>query len=159
MNRILRRNETLVALLIVVLSLVIGLINPTFFTVANVFDLLRSIIVTGIFAMGVLIVIVSGGIDVSFTAIGVFALYATVRLMKAYAPDAPIWLAFVSASYDRPGSGVDQRFLHRPVQAADPDRHAGHPEHVSRGFYSSPSATRSFATCRRPSPDLLARRW
>ena len=68
MNRIFRRNETLVAVIIVALSLGIGLINPTFFTVANAFDLLRSCIVTGIFAMGVLIVIVSGGIDVSFTA-------------------------------------------------------------------------------------------
>jgi len=35
MNRILRRNESLVALLIIILSLGIGLINPTFFTVAN----------------------------------------------------------------------------------------------------------------------------
>lgn len=111
MNRILRRNETLVALLIVVLSIVIGLVNPTYFTVANLFDLLRSIIVTGIFAMGVLIVIVSGGIDVSFTAIGVFALYATVKLMKAYAPDAPIWTGFISAALIGLGLGLINGFF------------------------------------------------
>jgi simple sugar transport system permease protein len=110
-NRILRRNETLVALTIVVLSLVIGFINPTFFTVANLFDLLRSSIVTGIFAMGVLIVIVSGGIDVSFTAIGVFALYSTVKLMKAYAPDAPIWMAFISAAIIGLGLGLINGFF------------------------------------------------
>jgi len=39
--------------------------------------------------MGVLIVIISGGIDVSFTAIGVFALYATVKLMLYFAPGTP----------------------------------------------------------------------
>lgn len=111
MNRILRRNETLVALLIVVLSLVIGFINPTFFTVANLFDLLRSSIITGIFAMGVLIVIVSGGIDVSFTAIGIFALYSTVKLMKAYAPDAPIWMGFISAAIIGLGLGLINGFF------------------------------------------------
>ena len=74
MDRLLRRSEVLLALTVVVLSLIIGLINPTFFTIGNVFDLLRSSIVIGIFAMGVLIVLVSGGIDLSFMAIGIFAL-------------------------------------------------------------------------------------
>ena len=93
MDRLFRRTEVLLAATIIILSLIIGLRNPTFFTIGNAFDLLRSGIVTGIFAIGVLIVIVSGGIDLSFTAIGIFALYSTVRLMKAYAPDAPIWPA------------------------------------------------------------------
>ena len=72
MKRFLSRNETLVAITLVVLCLVIGFNNPTFFTVGNAFTLLRGSIVTGIFAMAVLIVIISGGIDVSFTAIGIF---------------------------------------------------------------------------------------
>jgi simple sugar transport system permease protein len=110
-NSIFRRNETLVALFIVALSLLIGLINPTFFTIANAFDLLRSCIVIGIFAMGVLIVIVSGGIDVSFTAIGIFALYSTVKLMKGYAPDAPIWIGFISAAIIGLGLGLINGFF------------------------------------------------
>jgi simple sugar transport system permease protein len=110
-DRFLRRSETLVALTIVGLSLIIGLNNPTFFTVGNVFDLLRSSIVTGIFAMGVLIVIVSGGIDVSFTAIAVFALYATVKLMKGYAPDAPIWIGFAMAAAIGLGLGLINAFF------------------------------------------------
>jgi simple sugar transport system permease protein len=110
-DRLFRRNETLVAVTIVVLSLLIGLNNPTFFTVGNAFDLLRSVIVMGIFAMGVLIVIVSGGIDVSFAAIGVFALYATVRLVKAYAPDSPIWVAFILAALIGLGLGLINAFF------------------------------------------------
>ena len=82
MNRILRSNEALVAITIVVLSLVIGLTNPVFFTIGNLFDLSRNMIVMSIFAMGVLIVIVSGGIDVSFTAIATFALYSTTSEMS-----------------------------------------------------------------------------
>lgn len=111
MDRLFRRNETLVAVTIILLVLVIGLNNPTFFTIGNVFDLLRSSIVMGIFAMGVLIVIVSGGIDVSFTAIGVFALYATVRLLKAHAPESPIWLAFILAALIGLGLGLINAFF------------------------------------------------
>lgn len=90
-----RSNEFLVAVTLLVLCLLIGLLNPVFFTVSNLFDLLRSAVVMGIFAMGVLIVIVSGGIDVSFTAVAVFALYATTKLLLAYYPNAPIGLAFL----------------------------------------------------------------
>ena len=111
MKRLLRRNETLVALTLVVLCLIIGLNNPTFFTVGNTFTLLRTSIVTGIFALGVLIVIISGGIDVSFTAIGVFALYSTVKLMLAYAPDAPIWVAFIIAAIIGLGLGLINAFF------------------------------------------------
>jgi simple sugar transport system permease protein len=111
MDRYLRRSETLVAATIIGLCLIIGFSNPAFFTLGNVFDLLRSSIVTGIFAMGVLIVIVSGGIDVSFTAIAIFALYATVKLMKAYTPDAPIWVGFISASIIGLGLGLINAFF------------------------------------------------
>lgn len=111
MKRLLRRNETLVAVTIVVLCLVIGLNNPTFFTVGNLFTLLRGSIVTGIFAMGVLIVIISGGIDVSFTAIGIFALYSTVKLMLHFAPDTPIWVAFIIAALIGLGLGLINAFF------------------------------------------------
>lgn len=112
MNRaLLRRNETLVALTIVGLCIFIGIVNPIFFTVGSVFDLLRSSVVLGIFAMGVLIVIVSGGIDVSFTAIGIFSLYSTVRLLKEFAPDTAIWVAFVIAGLIGLGLGLINAFF------------------------------------------------
>ena len=112
MNRsILQRTETLLALTIVVLCIVIGVINPVFFTVGSVFDLLRSGIVIGIFALGVLLVIVSGGIDVSFTAIAIFAMYSTVRLLREVYMDAPIWLAFLIAALIGLGLGMINAFF------------------------------------------------
>ncbi|MEM7537432.1 MAG: ABC transporter permease [Chloroflexota bacterium] len=112
MNRaFLTKNETLVALTIIGLSLLIGFLNPVFFTVANAFDLLRSSIVMGIFAMGVLIVIVSGGIDVSFTAVAVFSLYSTVKIMLAVAPDSPMWVAFILAALIGFGLGMINAFF------------------------------------------------
>jgi simple sugar transport system permease protein len=108
---LIKRNEFLVAVTIIVLILYIGFRNPVFYTYSNIFDLLRSGTVIGIFAMGVLVVIVSGGIDVSFTAIAVFALYSTTKFMVVYAPDAPIWMAFVMASLIGLGLGMINAFF------------------------------------------------
>ena len=44
-------------------------------------DLLRGGIVLGIFAVGAMLVLVSGGIDVSFTAVAAFAMYTTTLLL------------------------------------------------------------------------------
>jgi simple sugar transport system permease protein len=140
-SRLFRSNEVLVAATIVLLSLVIGLNNPTFFSVGNLFDLLRSSVVMGIFAMGVLIVIVSGGIDVSFTAIAVFALYSTTLILKQSLPDASIGVR-VCDCRGSAWAGADQRLFHRPVSSADPDRVVGTLS-MFHGFLLFRSATRS----------------
>jgi simple sugar transport system permease protein len=75
------RHEVLILAIIVVLSLVIGAINPNFFGVANAFALIRSATVMGVFSLGALIVLASGGIDVSFPAIAVAAMYTTTELL------------------------------------------------------------------------------
>lgn len=106
LNRLIRQNEFLVALTIVVLALIIGTINPVFFSLRNLFDLLRSATVAGIFAVGVLIVLVSGGIDVSFTAIAVFALYLTVKIVLALNYQGPIIVEFVLAALIGLGLGL-----------------------------------------------------
>lgn len=110
-SRSLLRTETILFVTIVVLSIGISIANPVFFSVGNLFDLLRSSIVMGIFAMGVLIVIISGGIDVSFTAIAVFAQYATVRLMTMYLPEAPLWVIFMVAALIGLGLGMINAFF------------------------------------------------
>ena len=73
-----RSQEFIVAIGILVLSIVITAINPNFFTVGNLFDLLRFITVDGLLALGVLIVLISGGVDVSFPAIANFSTYIVV---------------------------------------------------------------------------------
>jgi simple sugar transport system permease protein len=84
-------------MLIVVFSVVVGAINPNFVSVKTITDTLRASLTTGIFALGVLLVLAAGGIDVSFTAIAIFALYSTTRLMLAIYPDAPYLLMVVVA--------------------------------------------------------------
>lgn len=83
---------------VIALSLLIGAINPVFFSVANLFDLLRSATVEMLFALGVLIVIASGGIDVSFTAVAVFSLYTSVRILNGMDYDGGMALPYLLAS-------------------------------------------------------------
>jgi len=83
-KKLLLRNETALIIAIIVLSLIIGIKSPEFFTLANLFDIFRSSFVQLIFALGVLIVIISGGIDISFPAVGIFAGYTAVVLMQHF---------------------------------------------------------------------------
>lgn len=69
--------------------------DPRFFTITTVSDLLRASIVIGILAVGAMLVLVSGGIDVSFTAIAVFAMYSSTVLSLAVWPEMPWPLIFV----------------------------------------------------------------
>jgi len=95
MKRIFKTNEFYVALTIIVLSIIIGTKNSVFFSLENLIDLLRSSIVQGIFALGVFLVIISGGIDVSFTAIATFSMFATTKLLYANNYEGSVLLAFV----------------------------------------------------------------
>ena len=78
-RRLLRQNETWLALLIVVLCAAITAANPAFLTYENVAGFLKSCSMVGIMAVGALIVLVlSGSPDVSFTAIAQVVEYAVV---------------------------------------------------------------------------------
>lgn len=83
------RNETLVAGVIVLFCVIATISDPRFFTITTVSDLLRASIVIGILAVGAMLVLVSGGIDVSFTAIAVFAMYSSTVLFLTIWPGAP----------------------------------------------------------------------
>jgi simple sugar transport system permease protein len=83
-KKLLSRNETVLIFAIVIFAFVIGSKSPEFFTLANLFDILRSSFVQLLFALGVLIVIISGGIDVSFPIVGIFAGYTAVVIMQKF---------------------------------------------------------------------------
>ncbi len=77
MKNITKSNEFITFLILVVLSMAIGLKTPAFFSLATVFDVLRSSVVYSIIAFGLLPIIISGGIDISFGGIAAVATYAT----------------------------------------------------------------------------------
>ncbi|AEV29336.1 permease component of ribose/xylose/arabinose/galactoside ABC-type transporters [Sphaerochaeta pleomorpha str. Grapes] len=80
MKKFLKCHEAYVLMIIVVFSIVISLVNPNFFSLENLFDLLKSNAFLGIMAIGVLLVLISGGIDMSFAAIATIAEYVSVSI-------------------------------------------------------------------------------
>lgn len=76
-----RRSEVVIAAILFAAMVLIGLVNPAFWQMDNLFSLLRSNVVIGIMALGVLLVMLSGGFDVSFPAFAVAAMYLTVKGM------------------------------------------------------------------------------
>ena len=101
-----KRNETLVAAIIIAYCIVASFVSPAFFSLGTLFDLLRGSIVMGIFAVGVLLVLISGGIDVSFTAVAVFSLYATTKIVIALGLGDFFVVAFVLACLIGLGLGL-----------------------------------------------------
>ncbi|MBS1165207.1 MAG: putative permease component of transporter [Proteobacteria bacterium] len=79
MVKFIRTHGTESALLavIVVISFVLSLVTDRYFTVGNAFDLLNTSSVNIIFAVGLLVVLISGGIDISFAVAASVAQYGT----------------------------------------------------------------------------------
>jgi simple sugar transport system permease protein len=73
--------QGIVLLTAIVLVMGLTILNPVLLSPANLVDLCRNALVTGILAIGVMLVLASGGIDVSFTAIAAFSMYATVKII------------------------------------------------------------------------------
>ena len=81
-NAFRRHPELMVAAVLVLTVVTIGLVNPVFWQPANLFSLLRASVITGILGLAVLLVMLSGGIDVSFPA---FAIAARERIRRGRA--------------------------------------------------------------------------
>jgi simple sugar transport system permease protein len=84
MRKLLQRTEIFLVLLIVVIGIVFTLLNPKFATIGNLLDLIKSYTFFGILSVGVLVVLLSGGIDISFTAIAQVAEYVSVSWILTY---------------------------------------------------------------------------
>ncbi len=90
------QHEWFLVAILVVLCAAITMVNPSFLTFENITDLLKSFTVLGIFSLGLFMVIVSGGFDISFTAIAQAAQYAVVGMM-VYWFQGNLWLALIMA--------------------------------------------------------------
>ena len=96
-KKLLKSNEFITFAVIVLLSGVIGAINPAFFSLATVFDILRASIVFSIMAFGVLLVIIAGDVDISFVAMAALAAYATHTFLLSRGYEGGILLYYLIA--------------------------------------------------------------
>ncbi|HSK70010.1 MAG TPA: ABC transporter permease [Candidatus Limnocylindria bacterium] len=87
-----RRNEPYIFLVVVALALLIELRSGQFFTGNNLVDIASAMVVPGLFAIGAFMVIVSGGIDVSFPALASLTSYAVTKYLLDVGYRGGIWL-------------------------------------------------------------------
>lgn len=87
------REAGLVVLLLALVA-VFTVLSPNFLTVSNFFTVTRLDAEIGLIAIGMAIVIASGGIDLS---VGAILGLSSVTLGQLYARGAPLWVAIVAA--------------------------------------------------------------
>lgn len=89
--------EFYVFLVLVAIAVIIQLRSGQFFTANNLVDLANAMVVPGLFAIGAYLVLVSGGIDVSFPALASLAVYAVTRYLVDTGYQGGVWLPFLAA--------------------------------------------------------------
>jgi simple sugar transport system permease protein len=77
LDRFFGRTEIYLAVVILIVGAVLSFASPYFFTISNFIDLIETYSVPAILAMGLFVVLVSGGIDISFAATASVAQYTT----------------------------------------------------------------------------------
>ena len=97
-----RSVEAWLGWVIVLMLVFFSIMSDEFLSIQNLLDLSESYAVTGIFALGLFVVLVTGGIDISFAAVASVVQYvvASYCLMKRYQIHFSAWcLLFFLASF------------------------------------------------------------
>jgi ribose transport system permease protein len=93
LRRIFRTREIGVLAALLVLCVVMSIASPYFLKTQNIFNVLRSMSTIGIMAIGMTMVIVSGGIDLSVGSVAAVSAMLTARLMTYH--NVPPWISFL----------------------------------------------------------------
>lgn len=97
-RRTTRKTEFYIFLCLVALCLIVQIRSGQFFTANNIVDILRSMVVPGMFALTTLMVVISGGFDLSFPALAALSYSLTVTFMVNTGYEGSLLWAFVAAA-------------------------------------------------------------
>jgi len=95
--RKLKQMEKYLISILIAYIIIVSVVSKNFLSVNTLFDLLKTSSGTLILAAGVLMVLISGGIDVSFTAIAVVSGYSSILLMMKLGVDNIFFALIVAA--------------------------------------------------------------
>ncbi len=96
-KKLFKRTETYIFLILLALSVLIQVRSGQFYTPNNIVDIMSAMIVPGLFAVGAFLVILSGGIDVSFPALASLTAYATTKLFLDMGYEGNVLLPILAA--------------------------------------------------------------
>lgn len=91
-----RRMEAALVGVIIGYSVAVSVINPAFFSLSTASDILRNGSAIATVAVGVTLIMLAGGIDVSFPAVAITSGYCAVRLSLLFRVDLLVFI-FVAA--------------------------------------------------------------
>jgi simple sugar transport system permease protein len=83
LKRVSKRTETYLFIFLFAYMAMMSLVNRSFLTLENFFDLAKNSSGMMILATGAFVVLLSGGIDVSFTAVAISGLYISTKTLLA----------------------------------------------------------------------------
>lgn len=96
-KKLLKRTETYIFLILLLLSVLIQARSGQFYTPNNIVDIMSAMIVPGLFAVGAFLVILSGGIDVSFPALASLTAYAVTKMFLDMGYEGSVFLPLLVA--------------------------------------------------------------
>ncbi len=94
-NKALHKGEFYLALIIIIFCFFVQMRSGQFLTGNNLVDLCVSMIVPSIFCMGMLPVVITGGIDVSFTALASLSIYVGIDILLRTGYEGSVLAAFL----------------------------------------------------------------
>jgi simple sugar transport system permease protein len=77
------KTEVSLTLLTVVMCIFLSIFAPSFFSIVSLIDILNTSSINIIFAVGLLVVLIAGGVDISFTMVAAVAQYVVVSLLMS----------------------------------------------------------------------------
>ncbi len=89
-KKLFNKMEFLIGIVIVILVIVMSFASSSFFTIQNLVYQLDAYSGDIIFAMGLLVVLIAGGIDISFMATASAAVYIAAKLSLVYHIESPV---------------------------------------------------------------------
>lgn len=98
MKSLFRRHEVQLAGIVLLLVVFFSAWSPSFRSTGNVVALLENYAVTAIMAAGLLVVLISGGIDISFAAIAAVAQYVVVSIIVRHGGNWVVAIALFALS-------------------------------------------------------------
>lgn len=94
-KKLLKTDGGFLGVIIITIVIIFSIIEPNFFTMVQLVNIVRAGMTTMVFALGLHIVIVAGGIDLSFMAIATFSSFCPIVLMVQRGGDLPVPILFL----------------------------------------------------------------
>ncbi len=112
-----------ITLAVLIIGVVMALISEPFRSYDNLYNDSRNFAFIAIMGMGEMLVIITGGVDLSVGSVmGLVGIVTGLVLQAGY----PLWIGAGAGLAGRASVRAHQRLRHRPVQAVALHRHADH---------------------------------